>query len=141
LLDNVTELPPPGAVLLIVTVQLDVPGPTSDPGTQPTEFTVIGVGSVIEPPCVVVPIECPPASDVDAPDKERGIVPVAVDAICRLTSAMSPPVMTVVFNPKTMQVSELDPVEQLTDLPAPVAADPGDPMADVMLAEGKPTVN
>lgn len=143
LLDSATAVPPLGAVPLMVTVQLAVPGAVTVPGVQLNEVTVIGdeVGSVIVPAEVVVEIECPPASEVDAPESESGMEPVAVDAICMLTSARSPLETMVVFRPNTIQVSDADVLEHETDLPAAEAAAPADAFTDVTLAAGKPRVH
>jgi hypothetical protein len=81
LLESATVLPPADAVPLSVTVQLDVPGPVTVPGVQLSDWTVRGVGSVIVPPEVVVGIDFPLASEVEAPDSERGIEFVADGAI------------------------------------------------------------
>jgi hypothetical protein len=136
LLDSETAVPPEGAVPLIVTVQLDVPGPVTVPGVQFRELTSSGVGSVIVPPDAVVGIDCPAASEVDAPESERENE-VAEDANCRLTEAKVPFETTVAFNPKTRHV--IDPAEftQSSDLPAAAAAAPTDALTEVTLPAGK----
>ena len=82
-----------------------------------------------------------PASDVEAPDSERGIEWVADGATCILRSAKSPLATTVVLRPNTIQV--IDPVrfEQEIDLPAAEAATPEDALIEVTLAAGKLIVN
>jgi hypothetical protein len=141
LLDSETTVPPIGALPLIVTVQLDVPGPVTVPGVQLREPTVSGAGSVMVPLDAVVGIECPNASDVDTPEIERENEVVADDATCSVTEAKAPFETTVEFIPKTRQV--IDPAElvQSSDFPAAEAAAPTDALIELTLAAGKVSVH
>ena len=58
-----------------------------------------------------------------------------------LMSARSPLEMTVLLMPATMQINAPTPVEQETDLPAAVAAEPAVALAKLTEADGKVTLN
>jgi hypothetical protein len=142
LLDSATVVPPVGAVPLIVTVQLAVPGPVTVPGVQLSELTAREeVGSVMVPPDPLVGIEFPAPSEAEAPESERGNEFVAEGAICKLIEAKPPLATTVVFRPKTRHVIDPEPFEHESDLPAAEADEPTNALAEVTLAAGKPTVN
>lgn len=140
MLDSVTVVPPAGAFPLIATVQLEVAGPVTVEGVQLRALTVSGAASVIVPPELPPEIAWPDGSEVDTPDRKIGIVPLAVDAIWRVTSATSPGEITLLFRPNTRQLSEPALFVHWSDLLAALAFAPTVALAEVML-EGKLIVN
>ena len=143
LLDSPTIVPRAGAGPLIVTLHRAVPGPAIVPGPQLREVTLSAAATemVMVPPDVVVGIDFPAASVVEAPDSERGIDAVAEGAICILRSAKSPSEITVVLMPTTRQVMDPSAFAQESDLPAAVAAGPADARIEATLIAGKVRVH
>lgn len=143
LLKSATLVPPTGAFPLIVTVQLEPTGPVTVVGVQLKELTVnkaAGAVSVMLPPEPLALMASPDGSETETPERESGIVPVAVGAIWTVRLAIVPGEMTLSFRPYTTQMSDPAPLEHSIDLPAAFAAAPTLALADVMLP-GNPTVN
>ena len=76
------------------------------------------MGSVTVPPDTIEEIECPTASEIDAPESERGIEFAADVATRILKDAKVPLETTVEFIPATRQVIDPGEFTQLSDLPA-----------------------
>jgi hypothetical protein len=93
LLDNATDIPPPGAGPLNVTVQLDDPGAFTVDGLQETPVSVTGVAwmTVITPLVPDEGIEFPSESDATTPFTVTGTFVLALPAeIVKVAVATEP---------------------------------------------------
>jgi hypothetical protein len=115
LLDSVTTWPPPGAALLSVTVQAEVPGAFTLTGEQATALGTGGAWTIVMvPPEPDAGIELPTPSDATIPLTLTGTVELAVPAeIEKVAEAIDPLGIAVVFSPKSRQV--VDPLELKQD--------------------------
>jgi hypothetical protein len=123
---RLTVKPPVGAAAVNCTTQFVDPGEFTLVGEQIKLFSAT-VGDVIvivpEVPEVARPV--PEALEAAMPLSATGTLPAAPAAMVNLTAATCPFAIDVAFNPYATQMVELLPLEQVTLLPAAVAAAPG----------------
>jgi hypothetical protein len=124
LLDRLTLAPPAGAAAVRVTVQVLVPGVTTEAGVQ---LRLAGCGRVMVtvPPAVITAIGSPPGVVPSAPAIcTVDDVLLVVGETVNVAVATTPEAMAVVFSPVTRQIIEPPPPLQATDLSAALAAGP-----------------
>ena len=115
-----TEEPPEGATSERVTVQVVIPPAATEVGEQVRELIA---GMVTVPPTDVMPSAVADESEATAFDRPTEVV-VAVELSTPVKYAKTPDPTVLSFKPLNRQVDELVEFEQITDLPAAVAAGP-----------------